>query len=389
MTNIKYTYDACTPTRSVYIHWPFCPYKCNFCPFVALASHDQFMSRYHVSLCREIELFARHSTMKLPLDTVFMGGGTPSTYPNDLLLDMVGILKEACVVTSTTEITIEVNPGTVTPERLHLWKELGINRLSIGVQSLKDSLLKTLNRHQSAADVYYVLDQARTLFDNMSIDLIVGLPTVTNDEWKDLLREVVTWPIKHISIYFLTIHENTPLYFRVQEKKVTLPYDDDVIDLYYWSRDFLAEHGIYQYEISNFARPGYESRHNQAYWQRTPYKGFGLGACSFDGTVRFQNEKNLMKYMDGVEKAEDITIYAEALSAEQIRMEKIMLGIRQTQGVIYADIVQGLSDEGKDRVRQKVDMLAAQGFVTQENGRLKLTTRGLSVEHEIATQLSL
>ena len=170
-----------------------------------------------------------------------MGGGTPSTYPNTLLLDMFDTLYKGFVIDKTTEISIEVNPGTVKLEQLTVWKEVGINRLSIGVQSLKDSALKSLNRHQSAADVEWLLGQASALFDNISVDLILGLPDVSVSDWKELLARVVSWPINHVSVYFLTVHENTPLYFKVQRNQVVLPPDDTIIDLYHWTVDLLGK----------------------------------------------------------------------------------------------------------------------------------------------------
>jgi len=384
---VPYNYDA--DTRSIYIHWPFCPYKCNFCPFVALASHDQFMQRYHNALIKEIKDFGARYQAKLPLDTIYMGGGTPSTYPDDLLLDTFCILNDVFVFGPSAEVTIEVNPGTVRPEQLKLWKSLGINRLSIGVQSLKDQSLKKLNRHQSAQDVYNVLDQAKDHFDNLSVDFILGLPEVSAQEWQDLIRAAVTWPIAHISIYFLMVHEDTPLYFGIKKKQITLPCDDEIVDLYYWTIEYLAQHGFEQYEISNFARASYQSRHNSVYWDRKPYKGFGLGACEFDGTTRLQNQKNLNKYLEGIERGEDITVFSESLSAEQVYLEKVMLGLRRSQGVCYEDLMAHLSEQKQSSVKEKIVALQESKFIAENNGRLILTPKGLAVENDIVVKLSL
>ncbi len=208
--------------ESLYIHWPFCPYKCHFCPFVALAGHDAFMERYHKALSAEIERYAREHKSSQPLQTLFFGGGTPSTYPPHLLLDMFGTLNNVFTFASDAEISLEVNPGTVTQEKIETWKHVGINRLSIGVQSLNDGVLKRLNRHQSLADVISLFEMATPLFDNISVDMILGLPDVSVQEWKDSLLKIVQWPIKHLSLLFLTVHEDTPLYFGV--KKILLRY---------------------------------------------------------------------------------------------------------------------------------------------------------------------
>jgi len=383
-------YNHLVETRSFYIHWPFCPYKCHFCPFVALASQDQFMGQYHDALKKEILQFAQLNDQKRPLDTIFFGGGTPSTYPDELLLDMFVILKRVCVFDQSSEISIEVNPGTVHTGQLALWKELGINRLSIGVQSLKDSVLKKLNRHQSQEDVYRLLKQASVYFDNLSVDLILGLPGVSEQEWKDLLAAVVSWPINHVSIYFLTVHESTPLYFKVKKEEIVLPCDDYMVDTYYWSLDFLAEHGFEQYELSNFARgKEFISRHNSVYWDRKPYKGFGLGACSFDGRYRLQNEKSLMRYMQAIHEEKDCTIMAEKLTEEQIRLEKIMLGLRRAQGVTVDDLAEGLSVQQEKQLHEQVSVLKDKELLTEQKGKIFLTPQGLAVEHQVAIRLSV
>lgn len=381
-------YSSSVSTRSLYIHWPFCPYRCHFCPFVALAGQDQFMTQYHKALTQELIAFGAHTATKAEIDTIFIGGGTPSTYPPDLLLDMFGTLKSIGIIQPTTEITLEVNPGTVTDEKIAAWSAAGINRLSIGVQSLKDSVLKNLNRHQSAQDVYKVLHQVQGTFTNVSVDLILGLPGVSEDEWKELINTVVSWPIKHLSMYFLTVHEQTPLYFRVQQGDVALACDDSLVDLYYWSRDKLIANGFNHYEISSFARDGYECRHNSVYWERKPYKGFGLGAHSFDGATRFQNEKNLMKYMAAANAATDATVFAETLSREQAHRERVMLGLRRARGIAMSDVLHELSADEQRSVQERIAALMDEGWLYKEKEWLRLTPKGLSVEHHIAVRLS-
>ena len=384
---MKYAITA--PTRSAYIHWPFCPYKCHFCPFVAIAGQDKFMERYHYALKKEIISFCQQYESKLALDTIFLGGGTPSTWPDTLLLDTFGTLDKEFSFNKDIEVTIEVNPGTVRLEQLLLWKSIGINRLSIGVQSLKDSVLNTLNRKQSKEDVFWVIDHAHRIFDNISIDLILGLPGVSNDEWKELLRAIVDWPIKHVSIYFLTVHEETPLYFRVKKNDISLVSDDVMVDLYQWSTQFLNTYGFNQYEISNFAKDGYQSRHNTVYWERKPYKGFGLGACSFDGSSRFQNQKNLMKYLTDIEQDNEVTIFSETLTKQQIYLERIMLGLRRIEGILLSDLFHDVSDEQKQQIQKNLLMLEQHNFLQKKQDRIVLTAAGLAVQNDIAARLSI
>ncbi len=381
-------YNPQMDTRSLYLHWPFCPYKCHFCPFVALASHDQFMERYHKALVSEIEQFGAVYEGTRKIDTIFLGGGTPSTYPDELLLDTFDTLKKIFSFSKNIEVSIEVNPGTVREEQLAHWKRLGINRLSIGVQSLKDQVLQNLNRLQSAQQVHELLAKAPAHFDSISIDLILGLPGVSDDEWKALIEKVVTWPIKHVSVYFLTVHEDTPLYFKVATNRVTLPTDETMVMLYEWTVKTLAAHGFERYELSNFAQPGYESRHNTVYWERKPYKAFGLGACSFDGKQRFQNEKNLIKYMEGVEQKKEVTAFCECLTPEQIQLERLMLGLRRKVGVSWTDLFEHMPDGEKEQFKKTVGALKEKRLLEERDGQLLLTTAGMVVENEIITRLS-
>jgi oxygen-independent coproporphyrinogen-3 oxidase len=225
------------------------------------------------------------------------------------------------------------------------------------VQSLKDSVLRNLNRNQSNTDVFWVIENASKSFDNLSIDLILGLPGVSVQEWKDLLQKVVEWPIAHVSIYFLTVHEETPLFYRVQKKEVALTPDDAMVDLYQWSVEFLQEHGLMQYEISNFSREGYHSRHNSVYWDRKPYKGVGLGACSFDGKSRFQNQKHLMKYINDIDSGTDVTIFSETLTNNQAYLEQVMLGLRRAQGLDMNDLLKDLNETQQKIMKDSIAML--------------------------------
>lgn len=373
----------------LYVHWPFCPYKCNFCDFVAIASHENFMQQYHDSLCKEIRDFKGLYDAKAPLKTLYIGGGTPSTYPLPRLLDMLSILKETVYFDESTEVTFEVNPGTVQEGALEIWKKIGINRLSIGVQSLKDTVLQGLNRHQTKIDVINLLQKTEPIFENVSVDFIVGLPGVSPDEWKAMIMEAMSWPIKHISVYFLMVHEKTPLYFKIKQKSVVLPPDDEIVDLYYWTVDILSQHGFERYELSNFAKKGFESKHNQAYWDRKRYKGFGLGACSFNGQFRFQNNKNLRNYFQAVQDAqhEGLIQEVEEITQAQISTEKIMLGLRQAKGVEIADVLQDFTPAQQQHFKEKAEWLQEKGFVRQEGGRLFLTPQGFILENEVAVNL--
>jgi oxygen-independent coproporphyrinogen-3 oxidase len=346
------------------------------------------MDRYYAALKKEIIYFCRVYKQRLAIDTIFLGGGTPSTWPTELLLDMSDTLKEMFTLSDTLEFTIEVNPGTVNNDKLQIWKKAGINRLSIGVQSLNDHVLKLLNRHQTVESVHQLLAAAKKLFNNLSIDLILGLPGITIEAWKETINTVVHWPLKHISVYFLTVHENTPLYFAVKRKEITLPFSDEITTaLYEWTVKKLEENNFEQYEISNFANKGYSSRHNRSYWDHLPYKGFGLGACSFDGSSRLQNTKNLMNYIQGIEKGENINDFHESLTEEQYTVEKLMLQLRQAKGIQAQYLFSRLPSQKWDLLKSTLEDLKWRKLIKYEGDAVRLTVTGCAVEHEIVLKL--
>lgn len=379
-----YSFDG---LQYLYIHWPFCLYKCHFCDFVALASHDEYMERYHYALKKEIIDFAEDQQQKYSLKTIYMGGGTPSTYPLPLLLDTFATLKSRFTFEPDIEITLEVNPGAITKEAVQAWKGMGINRLSVGVQSLQDGALHTLNRLQKKADVIELFSIVPDYISNVSVDFILGLPYVSSSQWKEMIVEAMQWPITHISIYFLMVHEKTPLYFKVHTSAVLLPPDEEIIDLYWWTVQTLQDHGFNRYEVSNFAKNGYESRHNKAYWDRKKYKAFGLGACSFDGQYRFQNEKQLMKYMQNIEQNVSVLYEEEQLTIKQVQTERIMLGLRLTTGMMVSEVLQDFTEQEKENFYAAVAILENQGLLEHKNGKIALTPHGFLVENEVAVRL--
>lgn len=357
---------------------------------MALAGQDNYMEQYNKALIQEISAFSRQNSTdnKQKIKSIFFGGGTPSTYPKNLLLDTFGIINKEFNIDKDCEITIEVNPGTVDLPKLELWKSVGINRLSIGVQSLDDNVLKKLNRHQTAQDVFNLLEIASNLFDNISIDLIVGLPEVTEDYWNSMTDQIVNWPINHVSMYFLTVHEDTPLYFGIKKNKIILPTEDSTVDLYLKTVEKFNRAGLAQYEISNFARTGFECKHNLGYWNGVSYKGFGLGAFSFDGEARFQNEKNLLKYMKNAEDNNLTPIFYELLTQEQIKTEKVMLGLRQKKGVPLELILDNCSDQKKELILNILVTLEKEELIMFKNNKaICVTNKGLPVVNEILIKI--
>lgn len=381
------SFETCP--EHLYIHWPFCSKKCHYCDFIAFQNHEQFQDAYHETLCSEVESFAHLTQAQdTPIKTIFMGGGTPSLYDTDQMADLFSLLRKSYNLSSLQEASMEVNPADVSEERLDAWLECGINRVSIGVQALDDDLLARLNRRQRTVDVMRALKLAPKYFDQISVDLILGLPGISAEKWKETLALAVDWPIKHISIYFLTIHEKTPLYFKVERGEHVLPPDESVISMFRYTVEFLAQHGFLQYEISNFAKAGSESIHNQAYWNRKPYKGFGIGAASFDGKARLVNHKNLPEYLALYNnRSKVIHETKEVLSKDQEFLEHLMLGLRQRSGVDLHRVVYCLDEGRKARFLSQVQELIAAQLVILKEGRLCLTPRGMLLENEVVIRL--
>lgn len=382
----RYSLEA--QTSSFYIHWPFCPYRCFYCPFIAIAGQDEFMDQYHQALISEIKNFSQNQNKtNALLKTLYFGGGTPSTYPLHLLLDTFAILRNEFSFSSTCEITLEVNPGTVTEKHLEIWQKIGINRVSIGVQSFNEKALIDVNRHQKVKEVLWLLATIFSYIKNVSVDIILGLPGVSEKDWKEMLTALVSYPITHISMYILEIHDTTQLFYKLQKKELNLPHEEETIALFYWSCEFLKNAGFDQYEISNFSRQPYYSRHNTAYWEQKPFKGFGLGAWSFDGEQRLANEKNLMLYIKKAEEKKSVEIEVETISENQKRIETIMLGLRRKDGVWYDMVIAG-NDEEKRSKEAKIAKLIEEGFMIKTpDGRLILTIRGLIVENRIVSEI--
>ena len=382
-----------TAPDMLYIHWPFCASKCTYCDFVAIQDQNEHMQAYHEALCNQVRHFVatRPHVKKHPLKTIFFGGGTPSLYPLPLLRELFALLHESFDMSEVEEISLEVNPGGQTDEEFATWKECGINRLSVGVQVLDENILKRFKRFQANRDVQGFFDRAPAYIPNLSADMIIGLPGVTDQIWQKTIHTALTWPINHFSLYFLTVHEHTPLYYGVKKGAIVLPKDDTVISQYEWTMKCLESAGFMQYEISNFARPGGESRHNRGYWRRLTYKGFGLGAASFDGNYRFSNVKKLGTFIGTFSTASSDVAdqYAtfEQLSSEQVRTEIVMLGMRQRQGISLEELAAHTTHEQLDRFMKQERILRHEGCVESDGKQVWLTHYGILYENEVVARL--
>ena len=285
----------------LYLHIPFCVKKCDYCDFLSFPADESIKREYVETLKREIEKVGERYR-NCQVSTIFVGGGTPSILNSSYIVEIFDVLRRKFHVAGNAEISMEVNPGTVTKEKLSDWRRAGINRLSMGLQSADNRELKRLGRIHTWEDFLESFRRAREEgFSNLNVDLMSALPGQTMDGWMETLKRTAAQEPEHISAYSLIIEEGTPFYERYGGKKgeALLPDEDTDRDMYHKTREFLASCGYERYEISNYAKPGRECRHNIGYWTGVPYLGLGLGAASYIEGIRFSNTRNLKEYLAG------------------------------------------------------------------------------------------
>lgn len=317
----------------LYIHIPFCVKKCEYCDFLSWNAGEEERQQYVAALLSEIESY-REFAKGYRVSTIFIGGGTPSVLLPKQMEDILQKIYEIFELERRAEITIEVNPGTVDEEKLQCYKENGVNRLSMGLQSVKDEKLRLLGRihtYQEFVESYELARKAGV--DNISIDLISSVPGQTLQEWKEELETAAAQNPEHISVYQLIIEEGTPFYEKYAEHPELLPDEETSREIYLWTGKFLKEAGYEQYEISNYAKPGKESRHNLKYWERGDYLGLGLGAASMVRNIRMSNTKDMRTYLERCDKPKTMREDVQFLEEPRQMEEFMFLGLRKTRGV--------------------------------------------------------
>lgn len=368
----------------IYIHIPFCVGKCAYCDFYSLAGHEKLMPAYQHALLYHVKEYAPQLDGYLT-DTVYFGGGTPSYYGSDRLISIFNALKKYGHVLLDAEVTAEVNPDSITKADLVRMHRAGFNRLSIGVQSANDALLKSLGRRHNFAAAEETVKNAREAgFKNISIDLIYGLPSQSRDEWADTLGKAAALKTEHISCYGLKIEEGSQLY--IYKDSPYMPDDDAQADMYLYAVETLSRFGFKQYEISNFARRGYESKHNMKYWFGEEYLGFGAAAHSYIGGVRYNYIADLEKYSENVLAGKNIVDLGEEISDFEKASEYLMLRLRTTKGISekeYYDIYPCSMDKTIELLRY----YEAQGWATMSDGRWSFTPSGFLLSNTLIGEI--
>lgn len=320
-------------TLGIYVHIPFCRTKCNYCAFHSLAGAEELYEPYISALCKEIS-GAGFRFQPFLIDTLYFGGGTPSILPSRLLAQLILAVKSAFKLTAAAEITIEANPGTVSSASLLKMRSLGFNRLSLGVQSFSPDVLSAMGRIHSAVDARNSVFEAKEAgFENISLDLMNGFPGQTADGVRRDLEQAVKLDVNHISSYSLKLEPSTPLEADVLLGTRAMPDDDEDEKMYDYASVVLGDHGFRRYEISNYARVGFESQHNMKYWRYCPYLGFGAAAHSFWGDRRWANTENVSEYIEQVNQGLSPVGFQEKLSLETRKAEFCFLALRIIDGL--------------------------------------------------------
>ncbi|MBE6957044.1 MAG: radical SAM family heme chaperone HemW [Ruminococcaceae bacterium] len=365
----------------IYIHIPFCRSKCDYCDFYSLSGREADMDRYQKALLAHIKETAPHAKGN-EVDTIYFGGGTPSYYGAHRLKILLTTLRKHFRVCKDAEITLEANPDSVDLRSLKQLRRAGFNRISLGVQSACDAHLRDLHRPHDFQQTQDAVAAARGAgFDNLSLDLIYGLPGQDMTAWQDTLEQVLALGPDHLSCYGLKVEDGTPLSHRVAHG-LALPDDDLQADMYLYTVDRLAQAGFAQYEISNFAQPGRESRHNLRYWFTRPYIGFGPGAHSDFGGRRYSFVRDLDAYIDGVLNGSNIIDSSDLIPQRERSGEYLMLRLRTTHGI----------EEWEYRRTYYMNFAPLEelllsyrrlGFTVQENGRWRLTPKGFLLSNQL------
>ena len=373
-------------TLGIYIHIPFCRSKCDYCDFYSLAGREDRMDAYQKALLAHIAETAPLA-QGIPVDPLYFGGGTPSFYGDKRLRELLAAIRKQFQVAENAEITLEANPDSVDLKSLRRLRKAGFNRISMGMQSACPEELAAIHRPHTAKQVDEAVAAAKKArFKNLSLDLIYGLPGQTMDSWKATVEHALSLIPQHLSCYGLKVEEGTPLAARVAEGE-QLPDDDTQADLYLWTVGRLQRAGLPQYEISNFAKPGFESRHNLRYWLTKPYIGFGPGAHSDFGGRRYSFVRNLDGYIDGVLRGGAIIDSEELIPQRERGGEYLMLRLRTARGIEEWEY-RGNYFMDFAALERRLEEFQTQGWAKKtEEGRWRLTPRGFLVSNQLIGDL--
>lgn len=371
----------------LYIHIPFCEKKCDYCNFVSYCTSDDTKLLYVQNLMREIVMQSR-SYQDYEIDSIFVGGGTPSCLPVGCIFKILNTIYKNYKVLTSAEITIECNPNSLTIAKLNEYKKANVNRLSIGLQCYNDKLLKQIGRLHTKKDFDLAISRAKLFgFKNISADIILGVPNQKLKDVKKELRHLVKLGVNHISSYGLIVEDGTPLKQNLDNGIYKLPAEDLQVKMYDYTVKYLSKHGINKYEVSNFAKEGFISKHNQKYWTDQEYLGLGVVSSSYINNKRWKNTDDLLTYHEDIKQGKVQQLEVEELNLDSKREECIMLSLRTTKGINLTDFKQKF---GTDLLQAKADQIQSLldgSFIAVQNDHLFCTEKGFKLLNQIILQL--
>lgn len=363
----------------IYIHIPFCKSKCSYCDFTSFANKERMIEKYIECLKKEIK---ENKEDNYVVDTIYIGGGTPSFIDSKYIKEIVEIVKTKFKIKEEAEITIEVNPGTVDEEKLKHYKKTGINRISIGLQSTNNKILKQIGRIHTYEEFLNTYNLVRKVgFKNINVDLMLALPNQTLEELEESVEKVIKLNPEHISIYSLILEEGTKMEELVDNKKIQLPSDELERKMYWDIKNKLEQNGYIHYEISNFSKKGFESKHNTNCWNQKEYLGFGLASHSYINNERFCNTNNIEEYIKNIENnniKSNIQI-CEVQNEEEKKKEYMMLGLRKIEGVDIGEFKNKFVDNPIYLYRKELEKLVNEDLIEIDLNNIKLTNKGLDL----------
>ena len=361
----------------IYIHIPFCKQKCYYCDFVSYCNKDNLIEKYIQAVKKEIQL----QEIIKEIDTIYIGGGTPSYIEAKYIKEILEEIKTKNI-SKEAEITIEVNPGTVTLDKLQKYKNCGINRLSIGLQSTQNNLLKTIGRIHNFEEFLETYKMARKVgFKNINVDLMLGLPNQKISDLKESLEKVLELKPEHISVYSLIVEENTPIADKIEKNELILPEEETERNMYWYVKNTLELNGFHHYEISNFAKKGFESKHNLNCWEQQEYIGIGTAAHSYVENVRYSNTENLEKYIDNIEQGtpENNKIIHEVQNENDKKKEFMLLGLRKIDGIKISEFKKVFGDNPIYLFRNELKKLSDEELIEIDDDIIRLTNKGIDL----------
>lgn len=369
--------------KGIYIHIPFCKQKCYYCDFVSFANKEELIERYINALKKEIKHTLKSEDK---IDTIYIGGGTPSVIDSKYIVEILEEIYSIVGFNENREVTIEINPGTVNKEKIEDYKNAKINKISLGLQTTKDTLLKSIGRihtYKQFEEAYNLIKQIG--FTNVNVDLMLALPNQTLEDLEESLNKVISLDAKHISVYSLILEEGTKLETLINEEILKLPTDAVERQMYWKTKEILEKNGYIHYEISNFAKDNYKSKHNSNCWEQQEYYGFGVAAHSYINNIRYSNIETLSQYIENVEKDEyNKNKQVNEIQTKQSKaQEYMMLKLRTIEGVKIKEYKAKFQENPIYVYREKIEKLTELELIEIDADNIKLTKKGLDFANQV------